>query len=272
VRRGQRSDVRLAAYIRAWSEKPRVVALQRKLSDVIEADDAKQEDRADTRYCDGTWHDGCRYSPGARGGPPEHMKAQPIAGGRVVIASLQRRAKALRLLVFIAGLALIAYVLHFLGLGMNLTDSMPVGIYHLVAADRAPVKGDIVKLCPPAAVAAEANERAYLPHGPCPGNTIPLLKIVAAVPGDVVDVSRARVAINGYALPGSAQQERDKAGRELGRYPAGRYRLAGGVIWLWTPNPRSWDSRYFGPVPAASVSGFARLVLAFWDWPYAHTR
>jgi conjugative transfer signal peptidase TraF len=175
-------------------------------------------------------------------------------------------------MVFLAGLGLLVYGLHFLGLGVNLTDSMPVGLYHISAADRAPVKGDIVKLCPPAAIAAEANERGYMPKGPCPGDTVPLLKIVAATAGDVVDVSRDRIVVNGYVLPGSAQQSRDSAGRSLRGYPAGRYRLRAGVIWLWTPNPRSWDSRYYGPVPAADVSGFAQLLLAFWGWPYTHTR
>jgi conjugative transfer signal peptidase TraF len=175
-------------------------------------------------------------------------------------------------MVFMAGLALVVYFVHYLDLGVNVTDSMPVGIYHLVPADRAPVKGDIVKLCPPIAVASIANQRDYLPHGPCPGNTVPLLKIVAATAGDVVDVSRDRVVVDGYALPGSAQQVRDAAGRALHDYPAGRHRLPGGVIWLWTPNPRSWDSRYYGPVPVANVSGFAQLLLAFWGWPYTHSR
>ena len=175
-------------------------------------------------------------------------------------------------MVFMAGLGLLTYALHFAGIGVNVTDSMPVGIYHLATADRAPVKGDIVKLCPPLAVAVMARQRNYMPYGPCPGNTVPFLKIVAATGGDIIDVSHDRIVINGYALPGSAQQERDSKGRALSEFPAGRYRLPTGAIWLWTPNPRSWDSRYYGPIPAKNVSGFARLLLAFWDWPYTHAR
>ncbi|MBD5657547.1 MAG: S26 family signal peptidase [Candidatus Eremiobacteraeota bacterium] len=183
-----------------------------------------------------------------------------------------RRAAFMRLTTFIGGLALIVIALHFTGLAINVTDSMPVGLYHTVGVDRAPVKGDIVWLCATPAVAAVGRDRDYMVHGSCSHSTAPMLKIVAATAGDVVEVTPSAVLVDGHALPGSATQVRDTHGRPLDHVAPGSYRMRTGELWLWTPNPHSWDSRYYGPLPVANVSGYASLVLAFWDWPYARVR
>jgi conjugative transfer signal peptidase TraF len=195
-----------------------------------------------------------------------------VRGGAARKARLGPRAAGVRLLAFILGLSLVALALHFASLAINVSGSMPVGIYHIERSNRAAVNGDVVQLCADPAVAAVARRRDYLPYGSCPSDTAPMVKIVAAVAGDVVDVRDDAVIAGEHRLPGSATQARDSQGRALQHFPRGLYRMRPGEIWLWTPNPLSWDSRYYGPQPAAAVSGFATLLLAFWDWPYAHAR
>ncbi len=82
-----------------------------------------------------------------------------------------------------------------------------------------------------------------------------LLKVVAGVPGDDVAVSVDGVAVNGCLLPDSRPNARDRVGRRISPWPRGDYRLGWGKVWLYAGNPRSWDSRYWGP-------GFLRDVMA----------
>jgi conjugative transfer signal peptidase TraF len=148
------------------------------------------------------------------------------------------------------------------GLWYNSTPSMPEGIYRLNRSAVAPLeRGTIIAICPSPAVLAVAVPRRYLAPGPCPGNVVPLLKRVAAVGGDRVDVTERFVSVNGQKLPDSGRFERDAAGMPLPRIPAGRYSVAPNKVWLYGPNPRSWDSRYYGAQPVAGVLGTATPVL-----------
>lgn len=160
----------------------------------------------------------------------------------------------------LANVALLAA--YALGLRINTTASMPEGIYRLRPYRSGEIqRGTVVAICPDAAVLAIAAPRHYFEPGPCPGNVEPLLKHVAAVGGDAVDVSDRAVSVNGRPLPNSARLARDCAGRPLPRIPAGRYAIAPSSVWLYAPVARSWDSRYFGPQPAADIVGIATPVL-----------
>lgn len=148
------------------------------------------------------------------------------------------------------------------GLRLNLTPSMPVGLWR-VAASHVPLRrGEVVSVCPPDAEATRVGvERGYIPVGPCPGGDEPLVKPVAAIPGDVVAIFPAGAAVNGHPIQGTAQLARDSAGRSLAPVPTGTYPVGTGEVWLLSGHdPRSFDSRYFGPVPADNVQGVARPV------------
>jgi conjugative transfer signal peptidase TraF len=148
------------------------------------------------------------------------------------------------------------------GLRINTTASMPLGVYRVTAYHSGPIARDaLVTVCPSEAMLAVAIPRGYLGPGACPGNVEPLLKHVAAVGGDRVDVSDRAVSVNGEALPRSGRLRNDCDGRPLPRIPAGRYTLRAGNIWLYAPVARSWDSRYFGPQAATHVIGIATAVL-----------
>ncbi len=150
-----------------------------------------------------------------------------------------------------------------LGLRLNLSDSQPHGIYRLDAS-RAADLGDVVVSCVPHA----DRERAarLLPGGPlrpCDG-LAPVMKTVVAVTGDHVSVDGSAVRVNGSPLPDSAPFPNDRAGRPMpiawrtGHLPAGQ-------VWLAGHTPRSYDSRYFGPVHRAAIRGVATPVWSFSD-------
>ncbi|MDA8249226.1 MAG: conjugative transfer signal peptidase TraF [Rhodospirillales bacterium] len=148
------------------------------------------------------------------------------------------------------------------GLRVNETASMPRGLWRVIAADTPLRRGEIVAVCPPeTATIREAVVRGYLPAGACPGGTEPLLKPVAAIAGDVVTVMQTGVAVDGRPVENTAPLVRDSAGRMLTPMPAGVYPVARGEVWLLSGHdPRSFDSRYFGPLPVANVQGVARPI------------
>jgi conjugative transfer signal peptidase TraF len=148
------------------------------------------------------------------------------------------------------------------GLRLNVTPSMPVGLWRMVP-DRAPLRrGEIVVVClPDTALAQVGAARGYIPSGSCPSGLEPLVKPIAATAGDVVAVSAAGVAVNGQAVHDTAQLAQDSAGRPLMAVAAGAYPVAPKEVWLLSGHdPRSFDSRYFGPVPEANVQGLARPI------------
>jgi len=166
-----------------------------------------------------------------------------------------------------------AGVAALLGLGLgriNTSASLPRGLYLAIPRGwlgRAPARGDLVLVCAPAAGAELARRRGYLGDGPCgagaAGGAAALGKVVLAVAGDEVSCGAAGLAVNGRAVAASRALPRDARGRPLAHYPYGTWQVAPGELWLLAPyHPRSYDSRYFGPVAAAAVRGWLMPVLA----------
>src|SRR4051794_9257651 len=98
-----------------------------------------------------------------------------------------------------------------LGLRFNTSPSVPIGFYLL--SDRAPFRGDYVAACPPPwSVFKVARAHGYLGHGPCPGDFVPILKVLAAADGDDVRIERDGVRINAVLWRSSAPQPSDRSG------------------------------------------------------------
>jgi conjugative transfer signal peptidase TraF len=114
-----------------------------------------------------------------------------------------------------------------------------------------------------------ARARNYVPLGECVYKTAPFIKYVAAVAGDTVDLRDDGVWVNGHRLDGSTPVAWDDEHRALPKATRGRYRLQPGQIWVWSPYPRSLDSRYYGPIAVSSVKYFAKLALQVQSWPWA---
>ncbi len=146
------------------------------------------------------------------------------------------------------------------GYEINLSASMPIGIYELTE-DRLGV-GQIVAVCLPAAITRIGREHGYLRAGPCVSGDQAVIKPIAGMAGDTIEIQPTGVRINGTAIPNSAVRERDGAGRPLAHVPWGVITLQHGELWLMsTQHPNSWDSRYYGPVQVADVMVAVRPVL-----------
>jgi len=137
---------------------------------------------------------------------------------------------------------------------LNTTPSVPTGIYWYSPGKVH--RGEIVQACLPVPVAKYAKERSILLDGICPANSEPIVKVLAGIPGDTVSIRRSGVRINGAKWPMSAQRKFDSNGRRVEMSVApGVYHVPAGYVFLMGLNPRSWDSRYFGPIAISEVSG-----------------
>ncbi|NKL94410.1 conjugative transfer signal peptidase TraF [Rhizobium leguminosarum] len=170
-----------------------------------------------------------------------------------------------RVLLFLTGSAVIISALAAAaftgGYRLNLTPSEPLGLWRIEKLQRPVAIGDLVFLCPPiTAVFEEAWRRGYLRRGLCPSGVAPLIKTVAALPGQGVEITD-HVLIDGRLVPSSSVWRTDGEGRAINPD-------LGGVVpphhlFLHSPFASSYDSRYFGPVPGSGLLGLARPVLTF---------
>jgi conjugative transfer signal peptidase TraF len=116
----------------------------------------------------------------------------------------------------------------------------------------------------PISIAQEGLARGYLRTGACAGNAEPVGKIVGALPGDTIEIEPGWVAVNNVRFMRSAVAMRDSASRPLAHVAWGSHRVAADQVWLFGFNDhRSWDSRYFGPIPLANVRGQIKPVIAW---------
>jgi len=198
------------------------------------------------------------FSPSERaiGWPQYHMVSGGFGSLRGRLA-LRRMGATRGPLGFLAAFAVILAVLVAVGEAFGLlisnTDSAaPSGIYLVVSRE---VKRDeTVAACLPLDIALQGLTRGYLRTGECLGNAEPVGKIAGALPGDVVDIERDWIAVSARRIPHSAVASHDSAGRPLHRASWGKHKVAGREVWLLGLNDRRrWESRYFGPVPLASV-------------------
>ena len=147
---------------------------------------------------------------------------------------------------------------HF-GLRFNVEPSMPMGAYWRVTGsiDR----GTTVAACLPPSLARYALQRRILAEGPCPSGVMPVVKAVAAVAGDVVDVSDSGVRVNGQPWPYSAIRRVSCFGMRIDmRLPSGRYVIAPDSVFLMGVNPCSWDSRYWGSLSRTTVARWNPII------------
>jgi conjugative transfer signal peptidase TraF len=169
-----------------------------------------------------------------------------------------------RAITWLCGVALILLALigaaQLLGITINSTPSMPVGVWQVAPVARAVEIGDIVVVCLPEDVADVGLRRGYIEHGACPNGSAPILKFVAARSGDTVTIDARGISVDGMRLPHSRRASRDGHGRALASVAPGTYRIGDGELWLWTPYGGSWDSRYFGAIAMHDVRSFARLL------------
>ena len=154
----------------------------------------------------------------------------------------------------IVNVVLLVAALWWAGVRINVTESVPVGLYRSV--EGAPERGDLVETCLPPAAARLATARGYLlGNGAC-GTHMPVIKRVLGVAGDVIRV-REHVVHNGLTLDAAPVLEADSGGRAL--VPARGGTLGPHELWLISDDvPDAYDSRYFGPVTRSAVRSVMR--------------
>ena len=128
----------------------------------------------------------------------------------------------------------------------NGSASAPLGFYFVLPAN--PIwRGDLVLVKTPESVRMLAAERDYLPLN------VNLVKRIVALNGDRVCAITGIISINGNTV--AKQLEADSKGRPLSRWKGCRTLGANDIFLLMENVPDSFDSRYFGPVPVASIVG-----------------
>jgi conjugative transfer signal peptidase TraF len=160
----------------------------------------------------------------------------------------RRFSKPVRVLIYIVDIAVfLLAILYFgfsalfhgwFGIALNPTPSIPQGLYRFV---HEPIQRGIV-------IAFHQPHKSGVIMFKLPLGGQYLLKYVAALPGDSVDVSNQGVWINNRFWPNS-QPDSPIAHPFLGHHTIGP-----GYVWAMGTNIYSFDSRYFGEVPESTVA------------------
>jgi conjugative transfer signal peptidase TraF len=146
----------------------------------------------------------------------------------------------------------------WIGLRINVSPSLPVGLYITTDSSK------LIEFCPAEPFASVAILRGYRDRGACPDGGAPLLKPIVALAGDELDLSAPGIAVNHRPIPNTLPLAVDTKGRPLKHWPFGHYNVSREVVWVASSyNARSFDSRYFGPVPVASIRSRVRPILTF---------
>jgi conjugative transfer signal peptidase TraF len=155
------------------------------------------------------------------------------------------------------------FLMRHFRVGLTPSDSSCFkGFYRVIDA---PIRrGDLVAACISTSAEHDGLTRGYLSKGDCSGGAEPVLKVIGGLHGDEVDVEEGWVAVNGKRLANSATVTRDSVGRLLTHVVWGKRRVAPEEVWLFgLNNRRSWDSRYFGPIPLRAIRGVAEPLLTW---------
>lgn len=125
----------------------------------------------------------------------------------------------------------------------NASASAPIGLWRVVP-DVAVGRGDMVVARLGQPWRGLAARRHYLPAN------VPLLKRVAAVPGDRVCAFGPWVFVEGRVV--AVRRHADRRGRPLPWWH-GCMRLRAGAMLLLMDDPASFDGRYFGPLERDAI-------------------
>ena len=156
---------------------------------------------------------------------------------------------------------------HVLGIRINVTSSMPKGIYY---ADNKDITiGSVVSVCLPKKIALEGLKKGYLAQtGSCDSSAEPVIKEVIGLPNDSVTINSKYIEVTNnkgqttkYFAPHyemSISNKPVKSFITLGKQESKGY-------WLYGVGDKdlSWDSRYFGSVQKNNILS---VMKPLWIW------
>ena len=139
--------------------------------------------------------------PAPHGQQPDRRGGHPAL--QIMTASAGRKF-ALRAWLGIGLFAALVFCAHAVGLRINESPSLPVGVWRLSPLRDEVRRDDVVSFCPPdTRVFREAWLRGYLGSGLCEGGYEPLLKPIAAIEGDRLTRTEQGIRINGRLIANS---------------------------------------------------------------------
>lgn len=147
----------------------------------------------------------------------------------------------IRLATVLALILAVFTLRYWIPIGINLTDSLPKGTYYYTHHE--PLRRGVIIAFPQPQKPGVRTLRL-----PLKGSY--LMKYVAARPGDTLDITPSNIFVRGKRWPNSQPDihpdPRDH--RLLGHHVVTR-----GYVWALGTNTDSFDSRFFGEVPIASI-------------------
>lgn len=168
-----------------------------------------------------------------------------------------------KIILFFSFITISAVLIYGVGFRVNLTPSIPLGIYK-ISKEKAG-KGKYVVFNPiKSTLFDEARERGYLKKGVF-HEYMPLFKKICAVSGDSLSVSKDGVFVNGTLIADSKPINHDDLGRSLPHLEVNNFILNSQQVALIGESFNSFDSRYFGIVKRENISGVIKSVYV---WSY----
>lgn len=132
----------------------------------------------------------------------------------------------------------------------NVSASAPIGLYG-VTPPHDIMTSDMVIARVPKGLRSLAAGRRYIPA------KVPLVKRVAAGPGDTVCAAGSKIVIDGRLR--AERRPMDGRGRFMPWWQ-GCMTLRDGAVFLLNADPASFDGRYFGPSDRSDIIGRAHLL------------
>ncbi|HAT8648933.1 TPA: conjugative transfer signal peptidase TraF [Legionella pneumophila] len=157
--------------------------------------------------------------------------------------------------MFLISLLVLAALFHAMGFRINLTESIPIGLYRITS--EAPIKNAYVIFCPDDRESFRlARDRDYIDHGLFCNGYGYLMKKVVAVSGDILSVTNKGVFVNHILIPYSEPKLQDAMKRTLHQWQVMNYQLQKDEVMTMTSQSEwSFDGRYYGLVHSGQIKG-----------------
>ncbi|PWY54590.1 conjugative transfer signal peptidase TraF [Legionella qingyii] len=157
--------------------------------------------------------------------------------------------------IFFICLIALGALFHAMGFRINLTESIPIGLYRITSAES--LKNAYVIFCPDDRKSFRlAKNRGYIDHGLNCGGYGYLMKKVVALSGDILSVTTEGVFVNHMLIPYSKPKLQDGMNRTLPQWQVMNYQLQKEEILTMTSQSEwSFDGRYYGLVHTRQIKG-----------------
>ena len=154
-------------------------------------------------------------------------------------------------------ICLIPFFMYYYGFRINITASMPKGLYLLTRADHFH-DSDLVAIR-----LSDDKQKIGLKRGYIKMKSTLLFKRLIASPRDSVVYNNNEITVNNTYKYKCLIFQKDSEGHKMNPIKAGVYKVSKNEYWVLGENDGSWDSRYFGPVKRENIINKVTKILVF---------